>query len=56
MAHIFEKEFAPQPKDDFYLQDREEGDTVWTTAHGKRSVSVIGDVESGPTSFFWRGR
>lgn len=55
MAHIFEKEFAPQPKDDFYLQDREEGDTVWTTAHGKRSVSVIGG-QSGPTSVFWRGR
>lgn len=51
MTHIFEKEFAPQPKDDFYLQDCEEGDTVWTTAHGKRSVSVIGG-QSGPTSIF----
>lgn len=54
MAHIFEKEFAPQPKDDFYLQDREEGDTVWTTAHGKRSVSVIGG-QSGPISVFLAG-
>jgi hypothetical protein len=54
MAHIFEKEFAPQPKDDFYLQDCEEGDTVWTTAHGKRSVSVIGG-QSGPTSIFLAG-
>ena len=54
MAHIFEKEFAPQPKDDFYLQYREEGDTVWTTAHGKRSVSVIGG-QSGPTSVFLAG-
>ena len=47
-------EIAPQPKDDFYLQDREEGDTVWTTAHGKRSVSVIGG-QSGPTSVFLAG-
>lgn len=47
-------EIAPQPKDDFYLQDREEGDTVWTTAHGKRSVSVIGG-QSGPTSIFLAG-
>ena len=47
-------EIAPQPKDDFYLQDCEEGDTVWTTAHGKRSVSVIGG-QSGPTSIFLAG-
>lgn len=47
-------EIAPQPKDDFYLQDCEEGDTVWTTAYGKRSVSVIGG-QSGPTSIFLAG-
>ena len=56
MAHIFEKEIAPQPKDDFYLQDREEGDTVWTTARESwfiKMTAVKDDLIANNNTINW---